>query len=116
MQTFPQVYSVSGMLIEVKSLVSVFIGSLSGVLDIIQELLKSIVLTTAIIVRVVTFLSKLIIGGITEAIYSAVIGEAVFFTYENLHKNKSIPLFTVHCSQQLSSHLLKLYSYFWKTA
>lgn len=80
------------MLIEVKSLVSVFmpsvIGSLSGVLDIIQELHKSIVLATAIIMRVVTFLSKLIISGITEAIYSTVIGEVVVFTYENLHKNK----------------------------
>lgn len=80
------------MLIEVKSLVSVFmpsvIGSLSGVLDIIQELHKSIVLTKAIIMRVVTFLSKLIISGITEAIYSTVIGEVVVFTYENLHKNK----------------------------
>ena len=69
------------MLTEVKSLVSVFMrsvtGSLSGVLDIIQELLKSIVLTTAIIMGVVTFLSKVIIGGITEAIYSTVIGEAV---------------------------------------
>ena len=66
---FPQVYSVSCMLIEVKTLVLVFmpsvIGSLSGVLDIILELLKSIVLTTAIIMRVVTFLPKVIIGGVT---------------------------------------------------
>lgn len=80
------------MLIEVKSLVLVFmpsvIGSLSGVLDIILELLKSIVLTTAIIMRVVTFLPKVIIGGVTETIYSTVIGEVVVFTYENLHKNK----------------------------
>ena len=80
------------MLTEVKSLVSVFmrsvIGSLNGVLDTIQELLKSIVLTTVIIMGVVTFLSKVIIGGISEAIYTTVIREAGVLTYVNLHKNK----------------------------
>ena len=68
------------MLIEVQSLVSVFmrrvIGSLNGVLDIIQELIKGTALTTVIIMGVVAFLSKAVIGGITKAIYTTMIRDA----------------------------------------
>ena len=78
------------MLIEVQSLVSVFmqsvIGSLNDVLYIIQELIKGIALTTAIIMRVVAFLSKGVIGGITKAIYTTMIRDAGVFTDVNLHK------------------------------
>lgn len=89
---FPQVYSASGLLIEVQSLVSVLmrsvIGSLNGVLDIIQEFIKGTALTTAIIMGVVAFLSKEGIGGITKAIYTTVIRDTGVFTDVNLHKNK----------------------------
>ena len=89
---FPQVYSVSGILIEVQILVSVFmhsvIGSLNGVLDIIQELIKDTALTTAIIMGVVAFLSKADIGGITKAIYTTVIRDVGVFTDVNLHRDK----------------------------
>ena len=89
---FPQVYGNSGMLIEVQSLVSVFIrsviGSVNGVLDIIQELIKSIALATAIGMGVVAFLSKGLIGGITKAKYTTVIRDARVFTDVNLNKNK----------------------------
>lgn len=86
---FPQVYSVSGMLIEVLSLISVFsrgvICSLNGVLDIIQELVKGIALTTAICMGMVAFLPKGLIGRITKGIYTTVIRDAGVFADVNLN-------------------------------
>lgn len=91
---FPQVYSVSGMLIEVESLVLVFsrrvVGSLNGVLNIIQQLVKVIALTTTIGVGVVAFLSKRLISGITEAIYTTMIRDAGVFTDVNLEKKNTL--------------------------
>jgi len=80
------------MLIEVQGLVSIFmrsvISSLNGVLNIIQELIEGIALTTAIGMGLVAFLSKGLIGGITRAIYTTLIREAGVFTDVNLNKNK----------------------------
>ena len=90
LMAFPQEHSVSGMLIEVQSLVLVFsrriVVLLNGVLNIIQQLVEVTALQTTIGMAVVEFLSKGLIGGITKAIYTAMIRDAGVLTGVNLDK------------------------------
>ena len=90
LMAFPQDHSVSGMLIEVQSLVLVFsrriVVLLNGVLYIIQQLVEVTALQTTIGMAVVAFLSKGLIGGITKAIYSTMIRDAGVLTGVNLDK------------------------------
>ena len=90
------------MLIEVESLVLVFsrrvVGSLNGVLNIIQQLVKVIALTTTIGMGVVAFLSKRLISGITKAIYTTMIRDAGVFTDVNLDKKNTLFNYRVYQS------------------
>ena len=101
LMAFSQVHSVSGMLIEVKSLVLVFsrriVGLLNGVLNIIQLLVEVTALQTTIGMGVVAFLSRGLIGGITKAIYSTMIRDAGVLTGVNL--DKKITLFNCRVYQ-----------------
>ena len=89
---FQQVYSVSDMPTEVQSLVLVFsrilVGSLTGVLNIIQKLVQVIALTTTIGMGVLAIMSKVLIGGIPKAIYTTMIRDAGVFTDANLDNKK----------------------------
>ena len=108
---FPQVYSISGMLIEVQSLVLVLsrrvVSSLNGVLNIIQQHVEVIALTTVIGMGVVASLSKVLVSGITKAIYTTVIRDAGVFTDVNLKKNKLLYLI-VECISHVFMNLAPL--------
>ena len=99
------------MLIEVQSLVLVLsrrvVGSLNGVLNIIQQHVEVIALTTVIGMGVVAFLSKVLVSGITKAIHTTVIRDAGVFTDVNLKKNKLLDLI-VECISHVFMNLAPL--------
>ena len=117
LMAFSQVYSVSGMLIEVQSLVLVFsrriVGLLNGVLNIIQQLVEVTALQTTIGMGVVAFLSRGLIGGITKAIYSTMIRDAGVLTGVNLDKKK-ITLFNCRVYQSCL-HVFNIVVLIWNT-
>ena len=110
LMAFPQVHSVSGMLIEVQSLVLVFsrriVVLLNGVLNIIQQLVEVTALQTTIGMGVVAFLSKGLIGGITKAIYSTMIRDAGVLTGVNL--DKKLLYLIVECINHVFMYLTLL--------
>ena len=110
LMAFSQVHSVSGMLIEVQSLVLVFsrriVGLLNGVLNIIQQLVEVTALQTTIGMGVVAFLSKGLIGGITKAIYSTMIRDAGVLTGVNL--DKKLLYLIVECINHVFMYLTLL--------
>ena len=62
------------------------VAFLSKGLNIVQQLVEVIALSTVISMGVVAFLSKGLISGITKAIYTTVIKDAGVFTDANLSK------------------------------